>query len=166
MFDYKNSKFEKIELMRRKTVTSEKYEDVIRYIGAPNNTLTENDRVLIGHKWTTINHRYYIETELTVPHHLHQHYSEGIGGNFELAIIKLYHNTPYVPTSYWCYAARFLDKARRYLSKPSLDGRSGYKIIKGETGDISIFRFSWFELIWFYSPATSFPQDKMFPGFF
>ena len=37
---------------------------------------------------------------------------------------------------------------------------------KGETGDICVFRFYWFELIWFYSPQSSFPKDKMEPGFF
>ena len=82
-----------------------------------------------------------------VPHHQHQYYSEGIGGNFKLVVSKLFHNTPHAPTSYWCYASSFLDKARRYLSKPSLDGISGYEVIKGETGDISIFHFSWFESV-------------------
>ncbi len=39
-------------------------------------------------------------------------------------------------------------------------------MIKGETGDISISRFSWFEPIWFYNPSVSFPKDKMQAGFF
>ena len=36
----------------------------------------------------------------------------------------------------------------------------------GETGNISIFRFSWFEPVWFYYPSVSFTKDKMEPGFF
>jgi hypothetical protein len=42
----------------------------------------------------------------------------------------------------------------------------GFEMINSETGDISIFRFAWFEPIWFYNPAVSFPKDKMQPGFF
>ena len=76
------------------------------------------------------------------------------------------HNIPHAPLSYWCFAAKFLDKTRRFLSQPKLGGKSGFEMIKGETGDISIFRFSWFEPIWFYNPSVSFPKDKMQPGFF
>jgi hypothetical protein len=78
MFAYKNSKFERIELMRREANAPEKYEDFIRSIGAPNETVTDNDKVLTGHRWTTINRHYCIEKGLTVPHYQHQNYSEGI----------------------------------------------------------------------------------------
>jgi len=42
--------------------------------------------VLTGHKWTSINHRYCIESGFTVPHHQHQNYSEGEGSNFNLSV--------------------------------------------------------------------------------
>ena len=128
--------------------------------------VTDNATVLTGLKWTNINRKYCIETGLTIPHHQRQNYAEGIGGCFKLAVIKLFHNTPHAPLSYWCYAASFLDKTRRFLSKSSLNGRTGFQLIKGETGDISIFRFAWFEPIWFYSPSSSFPRDKMKAGYF
>ena len=38
-------------------------------------------------------------------------------------------------------------------------------MIKGETGDISIFRFSWFQPVWFYNPKLYFLRDNMEPGF-
>ena len=38
-------------------------------------------------------------------------------------------------------------------------------MIIGDIGDISIFRFSWFEPIWFYNPSVSFPKDRIQPGF-
>ena len=83
-----------------------------------------------------------------------------------MAVIKLFHNTPHAPLSYWYFAASFLDKTRKFLSEPYIDGRCEYEIIKGETGDISIFRFYWFETIWFYNSQSSFPKDKTEPGFF
>ena len=88
------------------------------------------------------------------------------GGKFKISLCKLFHNTPHAPIKYWCYGASFLDKARRYLSRPSLDGRSGLEQIKGDTAGISIFRFRWFEPLWYYNLALSFPTDKMEPVFF
>ena len=166
LFAFKKSKLNVFKLMKREANAPEAYEDVIREFGAPNKTVTDNAQVLTGTKWTSINRRYCIESGYTVPHHQHQNFSEGEGGNFKFAILKLMHNTPHAPLSYWCYAAQFLDKVRRCLSKSSLDGRCGNEALNGETPDISIFRFPWFSPIWYYSPTVSFPQDKMKAGFF
>ena len=99
----------------------EAYLDVIREHRAPNKTVTDNAQVLTSNRWTNINRQYCIATGLTVPHHQHQNYSEGQGGNFKFALQKLLHNTPHAPIGYWCYAATFLDKARRFLSKALLN---------------------------------------------
>ena len=128
--------------MKREANAPEAYEDVIRSVGAPNKTMTDNTIALTGLRWTNINRKCYIETGLIIPHHQHQNYAEGIGGCFKLAVIKLFYNTPHAPLSYWCFTASFLDKTRRYLSKSSLNGRTVFQLIKGETGDINIFRFS------------------------
>ena len=64
------------------------------------------------------------------------------------------------------FAALFLDKPRSFLSKSSLNGRTGCQLIKGETGDISVFRFFWFEPIWFYNPSSSLSRDKMEADYF
>jgi len=165
LFAFKKSKLNVIKLLKKEANAPEAYEDVIREFGAPNKTVTDNAQVLTGSRWTTINRRYCIESGFTVPHHQHQNFSEGEGGNFKLAILKLLHNTPHAPLSYWCFAAQFLDKVRRCLSKQSLDGRCGNETLHGDTPDISIFRFPWFSPIWYYNPTLSFPQDKMRPGF-
>ena len=126
----------------------EAYLDVIREYGAPNKPVTDNAQVLTGNRWTNITRQHCIATGLTIPHHQHQNYCEEQGGNFKFALQKLLHNTSHAPITYWCYAATFLDKARRFLSKASLDGRCGNEVISGETRDISIFRFYWFEAVW------------------
>ena len=81
-------------------------------------------------------------------------------------LLKLFHNTPHAPLSYWCYGMEYLDQVGCYLSKTSLDGRTASEKIVGQTPDISIFRFSWFQPVWYYNPTLSFPQDRMSPGFF
>ena len=59
-----------------------------------------------------------------------------------------------------------LDQVGCYLSKSSLDGRTTSEKMVGQTPDISIFRFAWFQPIWYYNLTRSFPQDRMSPGFF
>ena len=84
LFAFKVSKFERLTLMRREAQAPEIYEDYIRTVGAPNKTVTDNAKVLTGNRWTYINHKYCIETDLMVPHHQHQNYSEGVGGYIKL----------------------------------------------------------------------------------
>ena len=126
MFTYTQSKYDRIVLMKWEVNTPKAYEDLIRSVGSPNKTGTDNDQVLTGKKWTNVNCIYCIGSGLTVSHHQHQHYCEGVGGNFKLAVIKLFHNTPHAPLKYWCFAASFFDKIRRFLSKSSIGGRCGH----------------------------------------
>ena len=100
MFAFKHSKFDKIQLMRREANAPESCEDTIRTIGSPNKSVTNNVRVLTGARWKSINRKYCIESGVTVIHHQHQNYSEGVGGKFKFAILKLVHNTPHAPLSY------------------------------------------------------------------
>ena len=107
LFAFKAYKFERLTLMRREAQAPEVYEDCIRTVGALNKTVTDNVKVLAGNIWTSINCKYCTETGLTVPHHQHQNYSEGIGCNIKFAVLKLLHNTPHAPEQYWWYAASF-----------------------------------------------------------
>ena len=88
--------------MTRKSKAPEAYEDIIRHYGAPNKTVTDNARECVGIRWTSINRKYCIETGLTVPHHQHQNFAEGEGGNIKYRVLKLLHNTPHAPMHYWC----------------------------------------------------------------
>ena len=105
----------------------EAYEDMIRSVGAPNKTVADSSVILAGLRWTSINRKHCIETGLTIPHHHHQNYAEGMGGCFKLAVIKLFYITPHAPLLYWCFEVSFLDKTRRFLSKSSLNGRTGFQ---------------------------------------
>ena len=69
--------------------------------------------------------------------------------------------------SYWCYGLEHLDRISGYLANKSLNERTPQEPLLGKTPDISVFRFHWFQPIWYNSPDTSFQEDKiMFPGFF
>ena len=142
LFALKKTKLTTVRLLRKESQAPEAYEDVIRSIGAPNRTVTDNARVCNSTKWVTINRRFSIETGLTVPHHQHQNYSEREGGVFKFRILNLFHNTPHAPIEYWCYAAEFLDQVGSYISKETLKGRCPQEKLLGNTPDISKFRFA------------------------
>ena len=168
MFAYKKSELDVVKLMKREREAVEKYEDTIIEHGAPTKTVTDNAQVLTGVKWRTVNRKYCIKTGYTVPYQQQQNYAEKKGGNFKFAVCKLMHLTPHAPKEYWCFAASFLDKVRRVLSKPSLNGKSSTEKVYGSTVDISKFRFPWFSPVWYYDPTgtADFPNDRMKPGFF
>ena len=166
MFAFKRSAFERVFLLMREAHTPLAYEDLVCEVGAPNRMITDNPKVMTGSVWKGISCRYCIEGGLTVPHHQHQNYAENCVGNFKLALLRLLHNTPHAPLSYWCYAAKFLDKIWQYWSKKKLNGKCGWEMIYRQTPDISHFCFSWFQPVWFYNPSQSFPHDKMGKGFF
>ena len=166
MFAFKKSKFDKIHLMRKESQNHEKYLDVIRDIGAPDFVVTDNAKSMTGSKWSNTNRYYCIGQGTSEPHHQNQNYSEGRGGNAKNKLIKLFHETPHAPIHYWCYGLEHIDHLSGYLANKSLNGRTPREALLGETPDISVFRFRWFQPVWYYSPDTSFPEDKMIPGFF
>ena len=71
-----------------------------------------------------------------------------------------------MPIHYWCYGSEHIDHLSGYLANKSLGGRTPREALLGETPDIIVFWFRWFQPIWYYSPDTLFPEDKMIPGFF
>ena len=73
--------------MKREVEAPEQYEDIIRHYSAPNKCVTDNAKVCTGNRWTAINSRYRIETGLPVPHHQHQNYAKGEGGNLKLRLL-------------------------------------------------------------------------------
>ena len=168
MFAYKKSQMDVVQLMKREKEAVEKYEDTIIKFSAPTKTVTDNARVMTSNAWRTVNHKYSIQTGFTVPYQQQQNYAESRGGNFKFAVCKLMHMTPHSPIKYWCFAASFLDKVRRVLSKPKLNGASPMQQVYGSTVDISKYRFPWFLPVWYFDPTGSadFPNDRMKAGFF
>ena len=86
--------------MYKESSDPEVYEDCIRAVDTPIKAVTGSDKFLIDTKWTNINRRYYIATDITVPTPQHQNYCEQVGGSFKFAVLILFHNTLHVSISY------------------------------------------------------------------
>ena len=166
MHAMKQSKLSITTNLRKECHAPDAYTDFIINYGAPNKTVSDNAQVYLGNKWTTINRKYCIERGQTVPYHQSSNYAENEGGNRKYWLVKLLHNTPHAPLMYWCFAMDFLNSVGKFISKTSLGGKCAAELVKGETPDISCYRFPWFSPIWFYAPNLDFPKDRMLPGFF
>ena len=165
LFTFKKCKRTICSLMKRESEAPDKYQDILRTIGAPNRTVTDNAKVCTGQRWTKLNRDYCIATGLTIPHHQNQNIAEFEGGCTKLRTIKMFHETPWAPPSYWCYCVEFINETNGYLARQSLGWKTPNELLLGETGDISVFRFKWFQPVWYYAPDISYPEDKMLPGF-
>lgn len=142
------------------------YEDFITNVGAANAVVSDNAQVYKSEKWRDINRKVVTQVRFTVPYHQSSNFAELIGGKYKYGLVKLFHYTPQAPYCYWDFGLEFMSLVEKYLSKRKLKGRCPASNLRGETCDISIFRFPWFSPVWYYAPNLDFPTDRMKPGFF
>ena len=122
---------------------------------------------MTGSSWLAVCRDFCIESHNSEAYHQNQNLAERRGGNYKFAIVKLFHNSPSeVPEEFWCYAMEFIALVRGCLARKSLGWKPSEELLFGETLDISVFRFPWFAMIWYYNPNKSFPKDTMLPGYF
>ena len=161
-----HSQVDDVRLMRRESEVCDHFQDFIRQVGAPNISVTDCASSFLGKSWKALLRKYCIDDHATEPYHQNQNVSERRGGDLKTALLKVFHFTPWAPVKYWCYLLEFLSLARSFYAKQSLGWRTGRQVLRGETQDISVFRFPWFAPVFYYDPKKSFPNGKMCPGFF
>ncbi len=153
-------------LMRKESQASSKYRDLVREFGAPRAIVNDNAKIMTGDAWMKVCRDFCIESHTSEPYHQNENLAERRGGMLKHAIIKLFHYGHDAPLEFWCYALEYLALVRGCLARRSLGWKPPEELLFGETLDISVFRFSWFQPIWYYDPALSFPNDKMVAGHF
>ena len=159
MHALKQSKLSITTNMKKESQAIDAYTDFIIKYGAPNKTVSDNARVYLGLKWTSINRKYCIERGNSVPYHQSSNYAECEGGKRKYWLVKLLHLTPHAPLKYWCFGLEFLNSISRFLSRRSLKGQCSAEKVTGETPDISCYQFPWFSPVWYYAPNLDFPTD-------
>jgi hypothetical protein len=70
------------------------------------------------------------------------------------------------PQRFWCYSAEYAVEIINQTTARHIKWRTPYEILHGDTPDISVFRFSFFEPIYYLNPHASYPQPNMLPGRF
>ena len=154
-----------VKCMRRESHSHGAYQDFVRNVGIPNTLLTDNAQTQVGKKWTETSRKNRTKSITSAPHNQNQNQSER-------KIQDLKHKTDTLlrlvdaPLVFWCYALEFIVDCYQHSACPQLDWRTPMEKMWGCTPDISMFRFRFWQPIWYYEPTAKFPKPNLLPGRF
>jgi hypothetical protein len=147
--------------MRREAHSHGAYQDFVRNVGAPSTLLTDNSQAQTGRKWTATSLANFTKQVDSLPHN---HAERKIQDVKKRVIMTLrYAKAPLV---FWCYCLHFIVECFNHTAHKGRDWRTPMEKLHGHTPDISMFRFVFWEPVWYYEPTAKFPQPNFLPGRF
>ncbi len=165
LFCFKQTGLDMIYLMRRRSQSPTTLPRMITDCGAPTVMKSDNAPEFKGKRWTSYLESLSVASQYTEAHHPNQNLAERRGGALKAATIHLLKITG-APLPYWCFAIEYVCLLRSVLARRSLDWMTPHERHWGERPDISVFRFTFWEPIWYYAPRQAFPKPKMLKGRF
>ena len=154
-----------VRCMQRESHSHGAYQDFIREIGAPEMIATDNSQTQAGTKWETTSRKNVTKQRTFSPHNRNQNKAE-------LRIRDVKHKTVYIleksnaPLSFWCYALIYVIDCLNHLAKESLNWKTSYELLNGDTPDISAFRLTFWQAIEYFEPTSKFPEPTWRQGRF
>lgn len=70
------------------------------------------------------------------------------------------------PRKFWCYAVAYAVELSNHTAAKRLNWKTPYEAHFGDTPDISVFRFSFWETIYYHDPHARFPNPNLLAGRF
>ena len=167
LFSYKKSGLDVVDLRRQRGSAYNGMEDVFKENGVPIAVHSDNANEFKSKLWERTLRKLGTSKpqRFSEAGHQNQNIAEYRGGALKAAVTHVLHVTG-APLSFWCYALEYVALVRSHLARRSLDWRSPREKHFGDTPDISIFRFPFWQPVWYYAPKQQFPQSKMLPGRF
>lgn len=165
LFGLREGGLDKVYLMRRKSQALSTLQQFVAEVGAPKCLLSDNAHELKSKAVTKYLNSIAVPTRKTEPHHPNQNLAERRGGSIKASVVHLLLMTG-APLTFWCYALEYIASVRECIARRSLGWRSPYEVTWGITPDISVFRFVFWEPLWYYDPRRGFPKSKMRKGRF
>ena len=140
-------------------------QDFGRDVGIPHTIKTDNARSEIGLKWTKWCRNFCTKSITTEPHHPWQNLAEqGIGDLGRMVRRCMAEFGAPLSRHSWCQ--KWCVDIRNHLASSKLNWRTPKEKLTGNTPDISVFRFHFWEPIWFYNPQIKTPRNRMQKGRF
>ena len=118
-----------------------------------------------GKKWCKLMRRYIVKKSYTEPYHPNQNLAERRGGVIKSWTTHLLTITG-APLDYWCFCIEYVVVLNSILARKSLGWRTAHELYWGDISDISMFRFCFWQPVWYYNPNVAFPSPKMLKGRF
>ncbi len=140
-------------------------QDFIRYIGAPSFILVDSAPEENKGEWLSTCRTYCIPQHATEPEYQNQNRAERRIGDIKrrASLLMSLHSTP---ERYWDYAVEYAVELINHTAIERLNWRTPFETLYGDTPDISIFRFIFYEPIYYLDTKARFPHPNMLPGRF
>ena len=151
--------------MRREQHSHGAYQDFVRYVGVPNTLLTDNAQTQVGEKWRKTSRQYATKQIATAPHNQNQNCAERKIQDLKKRTRMILQRVS-APVVFWCYCLHYVVDCFNHVSHSTLEWRTPVEKMHGNTPDISMFRFRFWEPVWFYEPTARHPDPNFLPGRF
>lgn len=163
LYSFRRTGLDVVYLMRRRAQTPSTLPRMVTDCGAPVRVKSDNAPEFKGKKWTSYLESMSIKSEFTEAHHPNENLAERRGGAIKAATVHLLRVTG-CPLEFWCYALEHVCLLRTVIARRSLNWSTPHELHWGERPDISMFRFVFWEPIWYYNPRQAFSQTKNVKG--
>ena len=131
--------------------------------GVPHTVHSDNTREFTSTKWK--HYLSLLKCTTTEPHHPNQNLAERRGGTLKSWVVHILTITG-APVDYWCFCLDYMANIRMYLARRQLNWCTPYEQHFGDTPDVSMLRFTFWQPIWFHNPRQPFPRARMLRGRF
>ena len=165
LFIGRHTDYMKVYPMRKESHAFRALQDFSRSVGLPRCIKTDNAATETGLQWINFCRDYKVDTAYTEPRSPWQNYAEhGIGDLGRM--VKRCMDAFDVPLNrhHWCQ--RWCCDVRNHLASRKLNWRTPHEKITGETPDISVFRFHFWQKVEYFDPLTKQPESGWKPARF
>ena len=134
--------------------------DYIRKLGPPDTIVSDNAKSEVGKVWTDIMRDHMIKSRTSEPHNQHQNPSEAEWGRLG-NMIKNVLRQSCAPMELCNWTAMYCCQINNHVSRRSLKYKTPMEISTGHTPDISMFRFYFYEPLWYFAPKIKLPRANL-----
>jgi len=143
--------------MKTKGDAGDKLNTFISNVGIPLGLITDGAKEENLGKWEEVRKKYLLPQRNTVPESSWQNHAEREIGEVKNHYRRLM-DRKRVPETLWDFGITYTTDIRQMIAPPTLDNRSAYEILTGNTPDISDFLdFEFYQWVKYYEPAA-FPK--------
>ncbi len=148
--------------LKNKAYAHTALQDFIRYVGATLYIAVKAAKEENMGEWLSICRKYSIPQRTSEPTYQHQNRVERIIQDIKhrATVLMATHSTP---SRYWDYAVEYTVELINHTAVRRLTWRTPYEALHGDTPDISVFRFIFYEPIYYLEPNIQFPNPNMLP---
>jgi hypothetical protein len=127
--------------------------------------LTDNSQTQTGKKWTKTSRENITKQVLSAPHNQNQNQAERNIRDVKKRTILMLRDSS-APLLFWRYCMTFVVECLNHTAQKELDYRTAMEKMYGNTPDISMFRFRFWEPVWYYEPTAKYPAANFLQGRF